>query len=447
MSHYANPEVVNEIQKFLENRDAVAICRDAEYRITPNDIPKLGNECQVYGSLVLVSGYATPCIVIEFDRDVFTLALETTKIISDFVSDLGVKKSLYIVWTGRWFEVRIHELAFPSEFFKAIPNPVIAASLVSEYVLSSLRDKLLKISFVSGGKIKVINAVNRERLIAPLSIVDSMNVAIYITRDLLDDLTPDSSSISNPMHSKKWSDVVLGEARELANLVIEAFRKGKIKAHSFSEITSRGGTIPKIVGRFEVMALLQAVRYYLLTGDIAKAKSFGLNRAIFYAWSKYHGVRRWRVPQVIEKKVKSYSTDLESSSLSVVKDNVEISPRGWFMIGGQEQTPTDFDRQIRFKFETFIPFEVVWRIAINYVKQFPESVLRDPNKFFKYVYEPVRDNFIEKVILAPYHRYPKALESQRRDVRSERVNTTLQTKQRSLTEFLHKNFSEDSSHH
>jgi len=195
------------------------------------------------------------------------------------------------------------------------------------------------------------------------------------------------------------------------------------------------------------MALLQAVRYYLLTGDIAKAKSFGLNRAIFYAWSKYHGVRRWRVPQVVEKRVKSYSTDLESSSLSVVKDNVEISPRGWFMIGGQEQTPTDFDRQIRFKFETFIPFEVVWRIAVNYVKQFPESVLRDPNKFFKYVYEPVRDNFIEKVILAPYHRYPKALESQRRDVRSERVNTTLQTKQRSLTEFLHKNFSEDSSHH
>ena len=447
MSYYANPEVVNEIRRFLENRNAVAICKGAEYKIMPNDIPKLSNECQVYGSLVLMSGYATPCIVIEFNRDVFTLALETTKIISDFVFDLGVKKSLYIVWTGQWFEVRIHELAFPSEFYKTIPNPVIAASLVSEYILSSLRDKLLKISFVSSGRIKVINAVNRERLIAPLSIVNSMNVAIYITRDLLDDLTPDSSSISNPMHSKKWSDVVLGEARELANLVIEAFRKGKIKAHSFSEITSRGGTIPKIVGRFEVMALLQAVRYYLLTGDIAKAKSFGLNRAIFYAWSKYHGVRRWRVPQVVEKKVKSYSTDSGSGNLSVVKDNVEVSSRGWFVIGGQEQTPTDFDRQIRFKFETFIPFDVVWRIAVNYVKQFPESVLRDPNKFFKYVYEPVRDNFVEKVILAPYHQYPKALESQRIDIRSERAGITPQTKQRSLTPFLYRNFSEDSSHH
>ena len=447
MSYYANPEVVNEIQKFLKDRNAVAICRGIENRIALNDIPKLSNECQVYGSLMLMSGFATPCIAIEFDRSVFTLALETVKIVSDFVFDLGVKKALYIVWTGRWFEVRIHELAFPSEFFRIVPSPVIAAALVSEYILSSLRDKLLKISFVSSGRIKVVNAVSRERLIAPLSIVDSMNVAIYLTRDLLDDLTPDSSSISNPMHSKKWSDVVAEEACELANLVIEAFKKGKISMHSFSEIVTKGGTIPKIIGRFEVMALLQAARYYILTSDIAKAKSFGLNRAIFYAWSKYHGVRRWRASQVIEKKVRSCSASSGSSNLSVMKDNVEVSPRGWFVIGGQEQTPTDFDRQIRFKFETFIPFEAVWRIAINYVKQFPESILRDPNKFFKYVYEPVRDNFIERVILASQHQYPKALESQRIGIRSERANTALQTKQRSLTTFLYRGFSEDSSHH
>ena len=42
------------------------------------------------------------------------------------------------------------------------------------------------------------------------------------------------------------------------------------------------------VGRFQVMGLLQAARYYLLTGDLQKAKSFGLNRAIFYAWAKHY---------------------------------------------------------------------------------------------------------------------------------------------------------------
>jgi len=37
------------------------------------------------------------------------------------------------------------------------------------------------------------------------------------------------------------------------------------------------------LGRFQVMALLQAIRYYLLAGDLERAKSWGLNRAIFYA--------------------------------------------------------------------------------------------------------------------------------------------------------------------
>jgi len=38
------------------------------------------------------------------------------------------------------------------------------------------------------------------------------------------------------------------------------------------------------IGRFQVMGLLQAARYYVLYGDLEKAKSFGINRAIFYAW-------------------------------------------------------------------------------------------------------------------------------------------------------------------
>jgi len=45
------------------------------------------------------------------------------------------------------------------------------------------------------------------------------------------------------------------------------------------------------LGRFQVMALLQAARYYKLHGDLEKAKSWGLNRAIFYAWAKHYGSR------------------------------------------------------------------------------------------------------------------------------------------------------------
>jgi len=40
------------------------------------------------------------------------------------------------------------------------------------------------------------------------------------------------------------------------------------------------------IGRFQVMALLQAARYYVLTRDYEKALSFGLNGATSYAWAK-----------------------------------------------------------------------------------------------------------------------------------------------------------------
>ena len=40
------------------------------------------------------------------------------------------------------------------------------------------------------------------------------------------------------------------------------------------------------VGRFQVMATLQAARAYILGKSLNSAKSFGLNRAIFYAAAK-----------------------------------------------------------------------------------------------------------------------------------------------------------------
>jgi hypothetical protein len=41
-----------------------------------------------------------------------------------------------------------------------------------------------------------------------------------------------------------------------------------------------------MVGRFQVMALLQAVRAKALGYPLDEAESFGLNRAIFYAAAK-----------------------------------------------------------------------------------------------------------------------------------------------------------------
>jgi hypothetical protein len=146
------------------------------------------------------------------------------------------------------------------------------------------------------------------------------------------------------------------------------------------------------------MALLQAARYYLLTGDIEKAKSFGLNRAIFYVYLKYYG-RGVRGSRDRVSKSREDRNRLENIEALIVEDGVEVSPNGLFMIGGKEQTPEDYDKNVVRKVETILPYEIVWNAALKYVSKFPKHILIDPQKFYEYVYEAVRDSFVKKVVI------------------------------------------------
>ncbi|MCD6195448.1 MAG: hypothetical protein J7J82_01515, partial [Staphylothermus sp.] len=61
------------------------------------------------------------------------------------------------------------------------------------------------------------------------------------------------------------------------------------------------------------MALLQAARHYIFHKDLDKAKSFGLNRAIFYAWAKYYGPHKWpirlmRVEEALRRQARGVSS-------------------------------------------------------------------------------------------------------------------------------------------
>ncbi|ALU11429.1 hypothetical protein EYM_00895 [Ignicoccus islandicus DSM 13165] len=169
-------------------------------------------------------------------------------------------------------------------------------------------------------------------------------------------------------------------------------------------------TNPRHPGRFPVMGLLQAVRYYILSGDVLEALSFGLNRAIFYAWLKYHyNPSKIRRPRGYSEEELERIEKLRP--LGPLKDKAPRSGK-WFEIGGQVQRPEDFFKQVAKKFDySGMPFEIAWDRAFEYVSLFPEHVLRDPNLFFKYVYEPVRDNFLlvykreARPKLPPVHRY------------------------------------------
>ena len=154
------------------------------------------------------------------------------------------------------------------------------------------------------------------------------------------------------------------------------------------------------VGRFEVMALLQAARYYLLKGDLEKAKSFGLNRAIFYAWAKYYGPnypsksKRFFVKELGET-FEVYEKDEKEWEI-VGNEKAPIDKKsGFFVMGGKPQLPKDFDINVARKFKRIDNFEKIWNFVIEYLKRFDRKDLEDQRRFFENVYKPIRDNFEE----------------------------------------------------
>ncbi len=159
------------------------------------------------------------------------------------------------------------------------------------------------------------------------------------------------------------------------------------------------------IGRFQVMALLQCARYYVLNRDIDRAKSFGLNRAVFYAWAKHYGSDRRRrfidieeeIRRSIVKGVKPIKCP--EGYVEELGECVKKSERGFYTMNDVEQTPYDYNQQIVNKINRLINYDKIWSIALDYLSKFPEWVLKDPVKFYKYVYEPVRDVFFQRILV------------------------------------------------
>lgn len=151
------------------------------------------------------------------------------------------------------------------------------------------------------------------------------------------------------------------------------------------------------VGRFQVMAVLQAARAHLLGLEIPTAKSWGLNRAIFYAAAKrgfkgQKSMKRSR-SEVKEKPISETSEAFHLGSEVAFKALEDEGPL-YFTIGGKVQTEEEFSRQIEARFEG--NFDEAWKEALAYVKTFDEQQLLSQSGFFNSVYKPKRDEFAAK---------------------------------------------------
>ncbi|AFK50593.1 hypothetical protein TCELL_0168 [Thermogladius calderae 1633] len=364
---------------------------------------------------------ATPFIDVDLEGEDFGVAwrrgVEVVKTIVGFLEDRGVKDSVYVLWSGNGFHVRVNENAIEDSLRKA--SPVEAAWALVEYTLVSLEEKLLEVIKGCGGCVKVENIVNPKRVFtAPLSLHREKNrVAVAFKPGAIDGFDPEWSNPSNPRHDPQaWRSFRRGEADPLVEEALKALGKRGRGEHTRISVEKpverRAEVVPPApeepvnvpkLGRFQVMGLLQAARYYVLRGDLEKAKSWGLNRAIFYAWAKYYGPSSRRlmskVREAFSASARSTYRDEELRWDSLGGEKAQVSPRGYYTMGGVEQTPEDYDRNIAYKIEMAgIPYEKAWEAAVEYVRGFPERVLLDPQEFYRKVYEPVRDRFAELVL-------------------------------------------------
>jgi len=152
------------------------------------------------------------------------------------------------------------------------------------------------------------------------------------------------------------------------------------------------------IGRFQVMAVLQAARAYALGMPLYLSKSWGLNRAIFYAAAK-RGFKKMVAPPRPKIKVEVKEKPIvRVKNIQYLGDEAayikEVGNKIYFTIGGKPQTEEDFRRQIESKFGE--KFETVWREALEIVKKFDKEILLSQRSFYEKVYKPLRDELTEK---------------------------------------------------
>lgn len=350
--------------------------------------------------------FSTPIWDVDGTVSQYHYVIEAAKIIVDELEKYDVDRSVYLIWSGRGVHIHINEKAFSPSILKKYHPLNISYSIV-EYIIRCVRKRLLDLfENVRGGEreFKVENKIDVQRVFTvPLSLHREIDlVAICFKPDDIDNFDISWADPKKFRHDKEWRKYDEGEADYLAEKAVKEIgeyisklrlpeKKGGSVIKSFLNKTP---SIIGHIGRFQVMALLQAARYYLLKGDIDKAMSFGLNRAIFYAWAKHTKVRYSKRRFAGGGELR-YPEEYKPESIG--DERAFVSSDGLFIIGDNVQRPENYKRQIANKINPVISYDIAWKAALNYLKHFPQPILLSQKDFYEKAYLPIRDGF-EKIV-------------------------------------------------
>ncbi len=447
LKFYSNPKVKKEISEYCKERWAAIECAYKEGKrvflrymgrggppLTINSTEELGNlmkrfkvlrprtfyaSINKYMTLKSVEDtdnmdnirFSSPIWDVDGSETLWRETLDIAETIINYLESEGVEKSIFLKWSGRGVHIHLNEKAFSSEILDRY-NPLDVAFSVVEYILrkksSEIREKIG--SYEPGKRIfKVENKIDLKRVFTcPLSLHREKDLCcVCFKPSEIQEFSIEWTNPYNFRHNSDWRVYAEGEADNLALKAlseVRGYRQWTLKHSvvSVGKITRKTGKrrvealAKQRLGRFQVMALLQAARFYILTGDEEKAKSFGLNRAIFYAWAKHRRVRGPPLRSLTGEKEAAVKRK-EGKLMYVGDEGAYISENGWFAIGGSEQTPKDYQREIERKINAVVPYSKAWEAAVKYLKGLPNDALLRQQKFFNSAYKPVRDKFLEIV--------------------------------------------------
>jgi len=246
--------------------------------------------------------YASPIWDIDGELNEWKGVINVARIIVDELERLGIIKSVFIKWSSEGAHVHVHERCFSSEILSK-HNPLDVAYSLVDLALERCREKILDV-ISKYNSIKVENEIDLKRVFtAPLSLHRRRNLCcVCFEPDEIDSFEIEWANPDSFKHNTEWRIYVEGDEAASEAIKMVGRYKGWLSTSNNTHIrTAVSVTVQKTlgasveadlkggkIGRFQVMGLLQAARYYLLTDDLERAKSFGLNRAIFYAWAKKH---------------------------------------------------------------------------------------------------------------------------------------------------------------
>jgi hypothetical protein len=162
----------------------------------------------------------TPIWDIDNQIDDWRTTIEVARLIVEFLEENGVKKSVFVKWSGNGAHVHLNPSAFSEELIARI-GPINVAFATVQFVIISLKPQFRKLVESTGSKeLGVENKIDPKRIFtAPLSLHRNLfRTCICLSPQELDDFDIAWTNPQSFKHNENWKKSAVGEADNLAEI-------------------------------------------------------------------------------------------------------------------------------------------------------------------------------------------------------------------------------------